>query len=99
MASLLILVVWRLITRMTVFSDPRRYVQVASSVRGQIMNGTLRPGDPVPPLAKLTAVFSVGRRTARHAVQVLVNEELVWYVPGLGYYVRQELTNRQKAAG
>lgn len=84
---------------MTVFPDPRRYVQIASSVRSQIMNGTLRPGDPVPALAKLAATFCVGRHTARRAMQVLVSDELVWYVPGLGYYVRRELTNRQKAAG
>ena len=84
---------------MTVFSDPRRYVQIASSVRGQIVNGTLRPGDPVPSLAKLAATFAVGRRTACHAVQILLHEELVWYVPGLGYYIRRDLAHRQEAEG
>jgi DNA-binding GntR family transcriptional regulator len=97
MAPLLILDAQRLIIKMTVITDPRRYVQIANSLRGQIITGTLRPGDPMPPLAKVKATFGVGRRTARHAVQVLVNEELVWYVPGLGYYVRRDLANRQEA--
>lgn len=83
---------------MTVITDPRRYVQVANSLRGQIMTETLRPGDPMPPLAKVAATFGVGRHTARRAVQVLITDELVWHVPGLGYYVRRELANRQKVA-
>lgn len=78
--------------------DPRRYVQVANSLREQIMTGTLRPGDPMPPLGKIEAKFGVDRRTARHAIQGLVNDELLWYVPGLGYYVRRDLANRQEAA-
>jgi GntR family transcriptional regulator len=67
--------------------DPRLYVQISDALRGQIEDGTLKPGKPMLSLGKVATSFTVSRRTAQRAMQVLVNEELVWLVPGLGYFV------------
>jgi DNA-binding GntR family transcriptional regulator len=67
--------------------DPRLYVQISAALRGQIEDGTLKPGDALPSLGKLAASFAVCRQTAQHAVRVLVGEGLVELVPRYGYYV------------
>ncbi len=71
----------------SLYPDPRRYVQIRDRLRGQIGNGTLKPGDQMPSLSKLAGSFAVSRQTAQHAMQVLANEGPVQFVPGRGYYV------------
>ncbi len=68
-------------------SDPRLYVQISDVLRVQIEDGTLAAGNPMPSLEEMATSFTVSRRTARHAMQVLVDEGKVWLVPGLGYFV------------
>jgi GntR family transcriptional regulator len=67
--------------------DPRLYVQISDALRGQIEDGTFKAGKPMVSLGTVAASFTVSRRTARRAMQVLVDEEMVWLVPGLGYFV------------
>jgi DNA-binding GntR family transcriptional regulator len=62
--------------------DPRLYVQVSDALREQIMDGTLKAGAPMPSLGEIAASFTVHRRTARHAMQVLASERLVQFVHG-----------------
>jgi DNA-binding GntR family transcriptional regulator len=68
-------------------SDPRLYVQISDVLRGQIENGTLKAGKPMLSLGEVARSFVVSRQTAQRAMQVLVDERLVWLVPGLGYFV------------
>jgi DNA-binding GntR family transcriptional regulator len=68
-------------------SDPRRYVQISNVLRGQIDNGTYKPGEVLPSLGRLAASFAVHRKTAQHAMWVLASEGLVALAPGYGYYV------------
>lgn len=67
--------------------DPRLYVQISNTVRGQIEDGTFKPGDSLPSLGALAESFAVNRQTAQHAMQVLAGEGLVELVPRYGYYV------------
>jgi DNA-binding GntR family transcriptional regulator len=68
-------------------SDPRLYVQISNTLRGQIEDGTFKPGDSLPSLSVLAESFAVGRQTAQHAMRVLADEGLVNLVPRYGYYV------------
>jgi len=70
------------------YQDPRKYVWLAGLLRRDIENGTLAARQPTPTISRLTQEHCVSRDTARHALRVLEADELVWYVPGRGYYVR-----------
>lgn len=67
--------------------DPRKYVQLADLLRREIEDGALAARQPAPTISWLTQQHGISRDTARHALRVLEAEELVWYVPGHGYYV------------
>jgi GntR family transcriptional regulator len=66
-----------------------RYQQVADSIRAQVTNGTLNPGDRLPTEPELVAQHAVSRLTVRHALDVLQAEGLVEKFHGRGTYVRQ----------
>jgi GntR family transcriptional regulator len=67
--------------------DPRAYMRLASLLRQQISDGTLRPGQPTPSITTLTQEHGIARQTAAKALRLLEAEGLVYRVPGLGYYV------------
>jgi DNA-binding GntR family transcriptional regulator len=67
--------------------DPRLYVRISDVLRGQIEEGTLKAGKPMTCLGEVARSFAVSRPTAQRAMHVLVDEGLVWLVPGLGYFV------------
>lgn len=62
-------------------------MRIAAAIRGQIKDGTIRPGNPTPSITTLVQEYGVARQTAAKALHVLVDEGLVTRVPGLGYYV------------
>jgi GntR family transcriptional regulator len=62
-----------------------RYEQIARELRTMV--AASRPGDRLPSDAELCERFSVSRMTARHAVDVLVNEDLVIRRRGRGTFV------------
>lgn len=68
--------------------DPRAYVRLANLLRQQIADGTLQRGQPTPSITTLTQDHGVARQTAAKALHTLEAEDLVYRVPGLGYYVR-----------
>ena len=70
------------------YPDPRKYVWLAGLLGRDIENGTLAARQAVPTISRLPQEHCVSRDTARHALRVLEADELVWYVPGRGYYVR-----------
>jgi DNA-binding GntR family transcriptional regulator len=67
--------------------DPRRYVQVAASIRARIEQGDIGPGDPVPSITQLTQEHGVARQTAAKALKLLADDGLIRQYPGLGYFV------------
>src|SRR5699024_12189806 len=53
------------------------YVQIADSLRAQIDNKVLRPGDRLPSERSLMTQFEVSRMTLRHALKILRSEGLI----------------------
>jgi GntR family transcriptional regulator len=65
------------------------YQHIATWLRDQIESGTYSPGDKVPSENELMAIFSVEQPTARHALEMLKNEGLVFARRGSGTFVRE----------
>jgi DNA-binding GntR family transcriptional regulator len=68
-------------------ADPRSYVRLAARLRNQILSGEVAPGHPVPSITTLSQEFGHSRQTCGKAMQLLEREELLTFIPGLGYYV------------
>jgi GntR family transcriptional regulator len=62
------------------------YLQLASDLRRQIDDGTLR--GRLPPLSVLQDEYEVASMTVRKAIRILVDEGLVVTYPGRGSFVR-----------
>ena len=71
--------------------DPRAYMKITGSLLARIEDGTYKPGDQLPSLGELAGQFTVSRSTTGHAMRVLASAELVHFVPGLGYFVREQV--------
>jgi DNA-binding GntR family transcriptional regulator len=74
--------------------DPRAYLRIAALIRQQITEGTLRPTGPAPTITQLVRDHGHARQTCAKALRLLVDEGLMYPVPGLGYYVRPDAVER-----
>jgi GntR family transcriptional regulator len=72
-----------------------RHQAVERHLRSRIAN--LRPGDAVESDAELSALFDVSRMTVRQAAQRLVDEGLIYRVPGVGTFVAEPKVHRDIA--
>jgi GntR family transcriptional regulator len=63
------------------------YVQVAEILRSRIESGELLPDRPVPSESQLQQELGVARGTARKAIALLREQDLVVTVRGRGSYV------------
>ena len=70
--------------------DPRAYMHLAHRLRRQVLDGTLAPGSPVPSITTLSKQYGHARQTCSKAMRLLVDEGLLFRVPGLGYYVAKD---------
>ena len=64
------------------------YETVADSISGMISAGTLRPGERVPSVRRLSTQRRVSVATVLRAYEVLENRGLIEARPNAGYYVR-----------
>jgi DNA-binding GntR family transcriptional regulator len=67
-------------------TDPRPYIRMAARLRRQILAGKIGPGQPVPSLTTLSQEFGHARTTCGKAMQLLEQEGLLTFIPGLGYH-------------
>ena len=65
------------------------YHQIADTLRQQITDGMLLPGDQLPTELALAELHSVTRTTTRQALAVLVNEGLIIATRPRGHFVRR----------
>jgi GntR family transcriptional regulator len=70
-----------------------RYIQVYSTVRDWIYQGSYKPGSRLPTEEELCRLFAVSRITTRKAVDMLVDEGLVVRQPGRGTFVVEDLAD------
>ncbi|MEV6212725.1 GntR family transcriptional regulator [Kitasatospora sp. NPDC051914] len=64
------------------------YQKAADALRQDIAEGRLKAGDKLPALSEIEKRFSIANMTARSAVRVLREENLVYAVQGVGTFVR-----------
>jgi DNA-binding GntR family transcriptional regulator len=66
--------------------DRRKYMRIASALRGQLEDGTLKPGDSLAAVS-VAARFGWARQTAVRAVRILAREGRLERLPRTGYVV------------
>ena len=65
------------------------YRQIVEIWKGEILAGTLKPGDMLPSERELAAALNVSRIPVREAMKVLEYLGIVEHIRGKGVYVRQ----------
>lgn len=65
----------------------RLYEQIIEQIQNLIKEGTLRPGDKLPPERELAEQFGVSRTAVREAVKALREKGLVEIHPGRGTFI------------
>lgn len=75
-------------------SDEARYRQIAAKLSARIAEGTYRPDDQLPSLAKLQAEFQVSNTVIKNALAILRNENLIVGRQGKGVFVRSDVDPR-----
>ena len=65
------------------------YVQLEAILRAQIATGQLLPDQRIPSENELNRTYGVSRMTARGVLTTLVNDGLLFRVPGKGTFVAQ----------
>lgn len=78
-------------TRKNTFQVPRISDAVAASLERRILEGSLKPGDCLPPERDLASELGVSRPTLREAIQKLASKGMVQSRQGGGTYVTDRL--------
>jgi DNA-binding GntR family transcriptional regulator len=64
------------------------YIQLAGALRSRIRSGEYGPRQAIPSITYLVGETGLAVGTVRRAVRLLVDEGLVYTVPGRGTFVR-----------
>lgn len=74
--------------------SPALYEQLAEKIEQLIRSGTLRPGDRIPSIRRVSAQHGVSATTAVQAYLALEDRGLIEARPKSGFYVRSQLQDR-----
>jgi molybdate-binding protein/DNA-binding transcriptional regulator YhcF (GntR family) len=77
--------------------DDYLYQQISKTIRRQIMNGELKPGDRLPSVRRMTGQWGCTIGTVQHAYQELARQGLVTTRPGQGTRVIASITAQEEA--
>jgi len=64
--------------------------QIADALRGEVTR--YGPDDRLPSVAEVAQAWGVNRKTANKALRALADEGLIEVEPGMGYYVRPDVS-------
>lgn len=70
-----------------------KYYVLMESLKRDITNGKIKPGDKIPSENELSASFSVSRHTVRKAISILENEGLLEAAHGRGTFCTERTRN------
>jgi DNA-binding LacI/PurR family transcriptional regulator len=73
---------------------PNLTIELAHALRRAIQRGKYSPGQMIPSERELSDESGLSRTTVRRAIQLLVDEGVLYRVPGSGTYVGQERLNQ-----
>lgn len=65
------------------------YVQLANSIRQQILDGAYKPGEKLPSENMLVEMYQVSPMTVRRAVELLTSQDVVSTARGSGTFVKE----------
>lgn len=63
------------------------YEQITTQIKAMIMNGTLKPGDPMPSMRALAKSLHISVITAQHAYEDLQRDGFIQTIAGKGTFV------------
>ena len=65
------------------------YEQITSQIKGMIMNGTLKPGDPLPSMRLLAKELRISVITTKRAYEELERDGFITTIVGKGSFVQE----------
>ena len=74
------------------------YKQLKDRVIGMMLDGALKPGDPLPSVRQVAAEYQLNPITVSRAYQELADDQLVEKRRGLGMYVTEGAPTRLKTS-
>ncbi|HXV97259.1 MAG TPA: GntR family transcriptional regulator, partial [Anaerolineae bacterium] len=81
----------------TIYSS-RLYEQITEQIQKLVMDGSLRPGDKLPPERELAERFGVSRTAVREAVKALREKGLVEIQPGRGTFIINDASEAMRGS-
>lgn len=63
------------------------HARLRGAIQAQLMDGTLKPGEALPPERTLQEQLGISRATVRQAIKSLINDDLLKSVVGAGTFV------------
>ena len=78
-----------MLVNLDVTSSVPLYQQIVDEIRGKILTGQLKPGDPLPSIRQLASELLISVITTKRAYQDLENQGLIQTRPGRGTFVSE----------
>ncbi|MFD2329167.1 GntR family transcriptional regulator [Cohnella sp. GCM10020058] len=75
------------------------YQQIAQDLKAKILQGDMKPDEPVPTQIELSKSYNISEITSRRALSELVQEDLIYRVRGKGTFVKRRAVQDEAADG